>query len=286
MGVFFVEKTALIIDSTADLTKEMIEKFHIYLMPLRVIYKDREYIDRVNITPNEVYNNLSVEIPHTSLPSIEDIDNLYTQVAKDGYTNAIVICLSSGISGTYGTAKLVAEQHHELNIYVFDSKILSVATGLIVLEVAHMLEDGRSFDEIVSALPEIKSRTHIYYTLATLKYLIKGGRIGKVAGTIGEILNLKPIISVNDDGIYYTYAKARGNKQAVSKFASIALETLNTSKAKIWVAGGGETENSLALYNKLKDNPNVTKIYLGDISPVLGVHTGPGLFGFGILKEV
>ena len=255
-------------------------------MPLRVIYKDREYIDRVNITPKEVYDGMSVEIPHTSLPSIEDMNNLYSQISKDGYTHAIVICISSGISGTYGTAKLVADQHKELNIHVFDSKFVSVAIGLIVLETAQMIESGKSFNEIVDSLPKIKERTSIYYTVDSLKYLIKGGRIGKVAGTIGQILNVKPIISVNNDGVYYTYAKVRGKNQALSKFVDIAMETLNSSKAKIWVAGGGDDEDSLALYKRLENHPNVTKSYLGDISPVLGVHTGPGLFGFAIQKEV
>lgn len=280
-----MEKIALITDSAADLNEDIFKKYNIFKLPLRIIYKDKEYIDRVNITPKEVYDRLSIEIPHTSLPSMEDMNNLFSEIESKGYTHALVVCLSSGLSGTYGAVKLISEQHPDLNTYVYDSKTLSVGTGVIVLEAAKMIQDGKSFKEIIDALPDVRSRVHLYYTLDTLKYLIKGGRIGKVAGTVGEILNIKPIISVNDDGIYYTYAKARGKKQALSKLVETAKNILKTSKAKVFVAGGGAEAEAKNVFDKLKDNPNATYLHFGDISPALGVHTGPGLVGVCIYTE-
>ena len=148
-----------------------------------------------------------------------------------------------------------------------------------------MIKCGKSFEEIVEALPEIQSRITVYYAVDTLKYLIKGGRIGKVSGTIGEILNIKPIISINRDGVYYTYAKSKGKKKATSKLVDIAREALEHTPCKVWVMHGGAYEEVKPFYDTIAGLPNITRLSTGEISPVAGVHTGPGLLGIVILKE-
>ena len=280
-----MSKIALITDSTSDLRKDQIEKHNIHVIPLRIIYKNREYLDRVNITPDEVYDNLHVEVPTTSLPSMIDIDNLFTTLEQEGYTHAIVVCISSGISGTYNSINLASHDHPNIISYVYDSRSLTLGEGAIVLQCAEMIAKGKSFDEIIKKLPSIKDRIKVYYVLDTLNYLIKGGRIGKVAGTLGELLKIKPIISVNEEGVYYSYAKVRGRKQSISKLIDIASQTLAESKAKIWVLQGGALKEGKVLYETLSKLSNVTEISFGDISPVLGVHTGPGLLGLVIMKE-
>jgi len=280
-----LSKIALITDSTSDLRKDQIEKHNIHVIPLRIIYKNREYLDRVNITPDEVYDNLHVEVPTTSLPSMIDIDNLFTTLEQEGYTHAIVVCISSGISGTYNSINLASHDHPNIISYVYDSRSLTLGEGAIVLQCAEMIAKGKSFDEIIKKLPSIKDRIKVYYVLDTLNYLIKGGRIGKVAGTLGELLKIKPIISVNEEGVYYSYAKVRGRKQSISKLIDIASQTLAESKAKIWVLQGGALKEGKVLYETLSKLSNVTEISFGDISPVLGVHTGPGLLGLVIMKE-
>ena len=144
---------------------------------------------------------------------------------------------------------------------------------------------GKDFHEIIKQLPLIKDRIKVYYVVDTLNYLIKGGRIGKVAGTLGELLKIKPIISVNEEGVYYSYTKVRGRRQSISKLIEIANQTLTRSKAKIWVLQGGALEEGKNLYQAISKLPNITEINFGDISPVLGVHTGPGLLGIVIMQE-
>jgi DegV family protein with EDD domain len=283
---FILNKIALISDSSCDLPEDLINKYNIKVMPLRIIYKDKEYIDRVNITPKEVYDRLNVEIPTTSMPSMSDMENIYTNLENEGYSHVIAITISSGLSGTFNAVKLVSENHQNLITYLFDSKTLSAGLGAIVLECGKLIDDGKSFEEIVDILPTIKNRISVYYVVETLEFLKKGGRIGKVSATIGELLHIKPIISVDEDGKYYTYAKVRGRKQSINKLIEIAKETLRTTKAKLFILQGGAIEEGKKLYDYFIGIPNLTSIHFGDISPALGVHTGPGLLGVIIVRDV
>ena len=280
-----MSKIALITDSTSDVDKEMIQRYDLKVLPLRIIYKDKEYIDRVTITPKEVYDNFVYEIPSTSLPSMQDMEDMYLKLEEEGYTHAIAVVISANLSGTYNTLRLVSENHPSIETCVFDSKSLTIGEAAIVEECGEMLKKGKSFEEVVKALPEIQSRVTVYYAVDTLKYLIKGGRIGKVSGTIGEILNIKPIISINNDGVYYTYAKAKGKKKAISKLVDIAREALKHTPCKIWVMHGGAYEEVKAFSQTIAALPNITRLSFGEISPVAGVHTGPGLLGVIVVKE-
>jgi len=285
-GEVKMSKIALITDSTSDVDKELIKKYNLFVLPLRIIYKDREYIDRVNITPKEVYDNLENEIPTTSLPSMKDMEDLYLKLEEEGYTQAIAVVISDALSGTYNTLRLVSQNHPFIETCVFDSKSLTIGEAAIVEECGEMLRCGKSFEEIVKTLPQIRDRITVYYAVDTLKYLTKGGRIGKVAGTIGEILNIKPIISINKDGVYYTYAKAKGKKKAISKLVDIAREALENTPCKIWVMHGGAYDEVNHFADIIAGIPNITRLSFGEISPVAGVHTGPGLLGVVILKDL
>jgi len=285
MGGILLNKIALVTDSTSDLSNEQIKRWNIHMLPLRVIYSDREYVDRVNITPDEVYSNMDKEIPSTSLPSMDDINNLFRKLEQDGYTQIIAICISSGLSGTYNSINLVSKQYPNIEFCVFDSKALTMGSGAIVLECGEMIEEGKSFNEIVEKLPSIKNRIKVYFIVDTLIYLVRGGRIGKVSGTFGELLNIKPVISINENGVYYTYAKVKGRKQSITKIIDIAKETLDKSKAKIWVMHGGALKEGRTLYESISKLPNIVETGFGEIGPVLGVHTGSGLLGIIIMTE-
>lgn len=280
-----MKKIALITDSTSDLSKEQVAKYNIHMLPLRIIYKDREYIDRETITPDEVYSNMDNEVPSTSLPSMEDIHNLFKKLEKEGYTQAIVVSISSGLSGTYNSINLVSKQYPNIQFCVFDSRALTLGAGAIVLECGEMIASGMSFNEIVEKMPSIRNRIKVYFIVDTLVYLIRGGRIGKVSGTFGQLLNIKPVISINQEGIYYTFAKVKGRKQSISKLVEIAKETLDREKAKIWVMHGGALKEGRAFYEKISKLPNIIETGFGDIGPVLGVHAGAGLLGIVIMTE-
>ncbi|MHC5216090.1 DegV family protein [Enterococcus sp. LJL128] len=278
------EKIAILVDSGTDVPEELVEKYGIYVIPLQIIYKDRVYTDKVDITPEEVYERLPQEIPSTSLPDGETITKIFEKIKEDGYEKVLAITISSGLSGTYNIVRLISEEFTSLETFVLDTKNIGIGSGLQVIEAAKMLERGSSWEELKLQTTKNVEKATVYFNVATLEYLQKGGRIGLVASILGNALKLNPIISCNEQGVYYTVAKARGRKKSLEKAFNLIKEFIGTHKKVVLaVAHGQAEEEARSFYQKLKDNfPQAEEIYFGTISPALVVHTGPGLLGIGI----
>ncbi|MEW9096821.1 MAG: DegV family protein [Clostridiaceae bacterium] len=282
-----MEKIALITDTTADLTEEIIKEYNINILPFRIIYKDREYKDKIEITPQEVYDNFKVEVPTSSLPSMQDMEELFTKLEEEGYTHAIIITLSTGLSGIYNGVKLVSENHPKITSHVMDSKAISWGEGALAHKCGELIKEGKDFDTIIDELYKFRQKIHVYFVVGTLEYLKRGGRIGKVSGTIGELLNIKPIIVVdNNDGKYCTYDKVRGRKQSLNRMFEIVENKLKETRCSIYVMHGDALEESKKIHEKLSKLENASKVVMGGaISPVSGVHSGPGLVGIVLIEE-
>ena len=274
-----MEKIAILTDSGCDLPNEILKEYNIKLLPFRIIYKDKEFLDILEISPDEIYENLPKEIPTTSLPDLQYMENLLNELENEGYTHIIAVTISSALSGTHNSLRIMLENHPNLTSFIFDTKTLSRPEGETALTVAKMVKEGASFEEITKALPKIQSHLFGYYTLNTLEYLKKGGRIGKVAGTIAELLNIKPIIGIGEDGSYYTHSKARGRKQAISKLKQLVEDFTSQGKCRIFVLDGGANEEAKKLCEYFSTQNNVVECSISKIGPALGVHTGPGLLG-------
>ena len=278
-------KVAILVDSCNDISEELTQKYGFYTMPLVINYKDRSYKDRVDITPQEVYDSFKVEIPKTSLPLRSDIDALLDQIKADGYDNIIASIISSGLSGTYQSMHLIADDRDDLNIEVINTLNIGIGSGFVGIYAAELLEQGLDFDTVVDKTREAVSNSSVIFGLETLEYLMKGGRIGKVSGILGSALKIKPIISCNTDGIYDTIAKVRGRKQSINKMMEIARAKVGNHKNYyIALCHGDALDEMLQMKEELKDLISNAKIYSeGQISPVLGVHTGPGLLGIVVM---
>ena len=274
-----IPKIAIVTDSTSDLNSDMTKEFGIEILPLHVVYKDREYLDGVSISPNEVYENMDVEVPTTSLPSPAEISNLFKRLREDEYTHILSMHISSGLSGTYETVCQVAEDFKEMKIEVLDSKALSMGLGFPVLEAARELRKNKDFQAALKVAKTVSEQTKLYFVLSTLEYLKRGGRIGYVSGTIGELLNIKPIISVNTEGKYITHSKVRGRDQSLKKLLEILVENTQVGKYLVAIVHGGAELEARKLMQKAKEIPNIIELFFNQISPVMGVHTGPGLVG-------
>lgn len=273
------EKIAIMTDSTSDIPKQIIDEYDIHVVPLRILYKDAEYKDQVEITSEEVYKRMRDEIPSTSLPSPADVLALFDRLKQEGFTHVLAIHISSGLSGTSQMIENLSHQVKGLVIKVVDSKNISMGLGYPVVEAARKLAQNVSFDALCIHVQETISKMKVYFVLETLEYLTKGGRIGKVAGTLGQILNLKPIITVNEEGVYTTHAKVRGRKQSIDRL----FETVKTHLAKpmhnVAVCHGAALEEAQELMDRIKKLGNVGELLIGHVSPVIGVHTGPGTLG-------
>ncbi|QGT99966.1 DegV family protein [Candidatus Syntrophocurvum alkaliphilum] len=272
------EKIALMTDSGSDLPQHIIDKYNIKVVPLKVIYPDREYSDRVDIQPQEVYKRMPDEIPTTSMPSLEIINSTIKEIKEEGFTHLIAIHISSGLSGTYQSVELVAKDFtDDLVIKIIDSKTLSMATGLMVLDAARNIADGVSFENVIDKLNNLQPNVKAYYVIETLEYLRRGGRIGRVAGMLGQFLSLKPIISVDTEGTYYTYCKARGRTKSIEKLIQIVEDAVKDKQINLAVLNGGADDEFDNLLEKIKKLPNIKGLITSEVSPALCVHTGPGL---------
>lgn len=275
-----MDKIALIVDSASDLKQDFAKENNFTVVPFKVITSHEEYIDGVNITPEMLYTILKTEIPTTSLPSVEAYTTALKEAINKGFTHAIIITISSGLSGSINSAKLAAENVPEIETFVFDSMTLTMAEGAIALETLNMIKQKMPFNNIIKKLPSLINKVDVFFTMETLEYLIKGGRIGKVAGTVAGVLNLKPIITVGNDGIYHTVAKIRGIKQSISKISELLKICTDKGPCKVWIMDGNASDKAHMLYETIKDYPNLIECNIGGcISPMLGVHTGPGLIG-------
>lgn len=281
-----MEKIALITDTTSDLPQDIIEKYNIKILPFRIIYKDREYKDKYEITPKEVYDNFEKEIPTSSLPLAQDMEDLYDELEKEGYTHAIAITLSSGLSGISNALRLVSENHDNIESFVYDSKTISWGEGILVKKCAELIEQEKDFNYIKNILPELRKKVKLFFVVGTLEYLRKGGRIGRISGTIGDLLNLKPIVAVDDEGRYFTHSKVRGRKQSLNKMVNIVKEIVNDKEHDIIVLNGCSDEDCQYMIDQFEKIDNVSSVnYGGDISPVSGVHSGPGLVGVVLVEK-
>ncbi len=273
------EKIALIVDSMCDLPREIIQKFAINVLPAKIIYPEEEYADGVDIQPDEVYHRMPDEIPTTAMPTRHEISEAFEQICREGFTHVLALHISSGLSGTVESVKMVARDFENLKIYVMDTKTLSMGTGWIVLDAARNIADGLSFERVVESLQRIQSKVEVYYIIETLEYLRRGGRIGRVAGMLGQFLHLKPVISVDREGNYFTYCKARGRLKSIDKLVEIVENKVKEKQIKLAVLNGGASQEFEKLVERLRQLPNIKELVTSDISPALGVHTGPGLLG-------
>ncbi|HSL87427.1 MAG TPA: DegV family protein, partial [Bacteroidales bacterium] len=163
-----MEKIAIFTDSACDLKDEVLKEYNIRMLPLQIIYEDKTYRDRVEISPEEVYDNFDKEVPKTSLPQGTDIDDLFKSLISEGYTHALGVMISGGLSGTANSVKLMAEEYPEIETFVYDTMNLSMAEGIQAVDAAKMVREGKSFEEIKEELPKLKSAVDTYYYVATL----------------------------------------------------------------------------------------------------------------------
>ena len=280
------DKIAILVDSGSDVPQELLERHHIFMIPLKVIFNEGEYLDGLTIDAQEVYRRLPTEIPKTSLPSGEQVLSVLDEIYEQGYRKVLAIFISGSLSGTCNMLRLICEDYDKLECRVIDSKNISIGSGIIAIRAAQLLEEGLSFEELCQKTEEMLSSSKIFFCLKTLEYLQKGGRIGKVAAMLGSAISLKPIISCNEEGNYYPMAKALGRAPSVKKVLELAQKFAEgCPKVMLAVMHGGAAEEAEALLMEVRKKiPNGIVAVRGQISPALGVHTGPGLLGICVLK--
>jgi DegV family protein with EDD domain len=276
----------IVTDCAADLTKDEVEELDINVAPLFIQFPEGE-ISSNDITPDEFYRrlkNIAPRIPTTAQPSAGIFTNIYKKLHELG-EEVISIHISSGLSGTIGSARLGAAQMPEKLVHIVDSLTLSGGQRFQVLAAARGSKAGKPLEFILEMLSNIREATEVIYTLETLEYLQRGGRIGRVQALAASLFHIKPIIRVDkSDGKYTTLGKERTIPKALDAMVT-HIANVYGNETPLWVSvlHGQLVEQADNLAKLVREKVNVNKLEIMRISPVLGVHTGPGIVGLAVV---
>lgn len=272
----------IVTDSAADLTPQDVDDHQIRIAPLLIQFPDGE-VSADRISPDDFYERLESmqpETPTTAQPSPQTFSDLYQSIPDKSHS-VLSIHISSGLSGTANAARIGAEQTPGKEVHVIDSLTLSGGQRFQILAAARAIQAGWSLEQILQRLAQVRQATEVIYTLDTLKYLARGGRIGRVQALAGSVLNIKPLIHVDkEDGKYSTVGRSRTMSRALGDITS-HLADMYPATTPVWVSvmHGSFQERADQLAGMLKEALNVSQLEVLRISPVLGVHTGPGIVG-------
>ncbi len=272
----------IIIDSSANIFQSEAEELGIKILPLGITFEEENYLDDVNLSIDEFYNKLTTTkiFPKTCLLSMEVLENEFTDARKAG-DDVLLMVISSKLSGTFNCARLVKEQGNYDNVYVYDT-LGATAKNRILVDVAIKNRDKKP-EEVIKILDEVRQNIRVFASLDTLEYLARGGRLSKTSATIGNMLNLKPILSVETDGTLDVKAKVIGLNKAISTVTTLVEKE-----------GGINTDYPVYfLYSMHKTNgekiqakyPQLSNAKLINLCSVIGAHIGPGVAGICFVKK-
>ncbi|MFA5007482.1 MAG: DegV family protein [Candidatus Izemoplasmatales bacterium] len=275
-------KTAVITDSAANLTDEYLHAHeHVFVLPLIIVVDGKEFRDQTEINAAEVYAKLDSAVVTSSLPRREDLEKLLERLKAEGYADVLAINLSSGLSGTFNAFRLAFRDVVGLNVVHYDSKTLAAGLGYLVEYAADLVAAGTPAKAIPPLLDRLRHEDSLaFYTINTLKYLRRGGRIGKVEGTIGDILHIKPVITVNDEGVYVTLSKGFGLHRSLITMKRLLVEKFDHDLIDLTIHYGDDPAKAAELGESLKRELNVRTLTISPLTPVLGIHTGPEMFAY------
>lgn len=274
-------KVAILTDSTAYLSDDLVKQYGIEVVPLNVIWENTSYLDNVDISSDEFYTRLKTakEMPTTSQPSVGAFKEVYERLAKE-YDGILVVCISDKLSGTIASAKAAADQMGGFPIEIVDSKSTSSGLALVILEAAKAAQDGKSLAEIAERTRELCAKVKLMFMVDTLEFLHKGGRIGGAKRFIGSMLSVKPILHLND-GAVDTLASVRTKKKALAALLEFAQEDIEKQDGKVYagVLHGLAEAEAKEVFAQVEQMFSPETLLFSGLSPVIGTHTGPGTIG-------
>ncbi|HGO1885514.1 TPA: fatty acid kinase binding subunit FakB2 [Staphylococcus aureus] len=277
-------KQIIVTDSTSDLSKEYLEANNIHVIPLSLTIEGASYVDQVDITSEEFINHIeNDEDVKTSQPAIGEFISAYEELGKDG-AEIISIHLSSGLSGTFNTA-YQASQMVDANVTVIDSKSISFGLGYQIQHLVELVKEGVSTSEIVKKLNHLRENIKLFVVIGQLNQLIKGGRISKTKGLIGNLMKIKPIGTL-DDGRLELVHNTRTQNSSIQYLKKEIAEFIGDHEIKsIGVAHANVIEYVDKLKKVFNEAFHVNNYDINVTTPVISAHTGQGAIGLVVLKK-
>jgi DegV family protein with EDD domain len=278
-------KTAVVTDSTAYIPKELREKWNIHMIPLSVIFGNETYREEMDISAEAFYEEVkNRELPTTSQPPIGEFVQLFEQLSQD-YDEVVCIHLSSGISGTYQGANTAGTMVDGIKVHAFDSEVSAMVQGFYALEAAEMANQGKSGEEIMARLEEVKLSSTAYFMVDDLSHLQRGGRLSSAQAFIGSLLQVKPLLHFEDKMIV-PFEKVRTRKKALNRVVDLLAEDVATGEAyRAVVIHANREAEAIQWKSELEARfPNV-EFMISYFGPVIGTHLGEGSMGMGWYKK-
>jgi len=271
----------IVTDSTSDLPEEIVEEYGIEIVPLTVRLGDKVFRDYYDVSPAEFYQMLreTDDFPRTSQPSVEEFISTYKKIGDK--EDIISIHISTKMSATAQSASLALQQLPGWKVGVIDSGLVSVGLGILVIEAAKAAKAGADAREVFGLVERLMSKIKVYFSVDSLDFLQKGGRIGRAAAFLGTMLKIKPLLDVSG-GIVSPVEKLRGTSKLIGRMVDIVKE--DSSKHGDIVAGfiyGESEENVSNLISQLSNSVKYTELYRRNIGTVITSHAGPTAFAIG-----
>ncbi len=276
----------IITDSASDLPKEYIEKHKLHVIPTPVVIDEVDYLDGKTIQTKEFYEILDdirrdVKTYHINPAMFTDAFLPYAEAGD----SVIYLCFSTGIAGTFNAANIakntILEDYPEFDLTIIDSKCASIGFGLVVSKLVTMLEHGAAKEELVEAADYYIAHVHHVFTVHTLAYLIKGGRLTKFKGTLAETLDMKPVLIVDEKGALSVIKTVRGRKKSLKYLIEYARENSRAMEgATVALCHGEDAESRDHMLSMIEEEIHPGEVLIGTVGCAIGAHTGRGLIGF------
>lgn len=280
-------QVAVITDSACDLGREELVSLGVSAVPLTVSFGQSVYVDGVDLTREEFYHLLvtAKEPARTAQPSPEAFSIAYREALRKADA-VVAICLSAGLSGTYESAIMARAGMPEPDrITVFDSRAASIGQALMVIGAAERAAAGQGMEAIRAFLESFRARLTSVFTLDTLEYLVRGGRLTRVQGLMGALLNIKPILQLDGEGKIVPREKVRGRRQAIERLLEIvASEGHHLAGQRVGICHAQAAVDAAELARRLRERFKVGEVVVGEISAAIGSHVGPGCLSVFFLR--
>jgi fatty acid kinase fatty acid binding subunit len=277
-----MSKVGLVADSTCDLTPEWLAAHDIAMVPLTVLFGSESFLDWVELRPDQFYEKLASfpGLPKTSQPSPAAFTEAYEKAAEAGCEEIVSIHLSGPLSGTMQSATLAAATA-PVPVHVIDTHKVTQGVALPIIEAMNARDAGASGEEVAEVARRAAARTRLFFLLDTLDYLVKGGRAGKAQALAASLLNIKPVLEVNSDGIIEPFKKVRGERQAIQALVDTVVEdAAKLGHLKLGLLHACHPDRMATLKQLILDSgADVEMVTEGTIGAVIGTYAGPGALG-------
>jgi len=279
-----MKKTAIVAVSTGCLDYVEVKSDNLFMIRCKIMMNDDTFNDFVDITADEFYQAINEDkqlVPRSSMPSPGDIEDTLKTIEEAGYENAIIITISSALSGTYQTCLMAKNAYQgNLNIHVFDTKNAAISEGFISIEALRLIDEDKSVDEILDYIKKLALSRKQYFMVDNLRLLVKNGRLSGASGFLGSVLKIKPILEVNDEGKIVPFEKVRTQSKALDRMVEHVLKDLKEiNNFVITYDTSDNTKGYEYVKGIIEEHYPNHRYYAAPITPVIGAHTGAGTVG-------